>query len=99
MRVFLTCILVFMWGQGAFATPPHVRYKTHLSVKDQEFSQKLSRQQRKIFCGQFSQSQREKAIRYVVQEAKNPDEAVIRVMEETGMPLVTKRRQESKIHR
>lgn len=99
MRVFLACILVFAWGQVMFATPSHIRYKTHLSEKDQEFSQKLSRQQRKIFCGQFSQSQREKAIRYVVQEAKNPDEAVIRVMEETGMPLATKRRQESKIHR
>lgn len=99
MRMFLACILVFAWGQGAFAAPLNVRYKAHLSAKDQEFSQKLSRRQRKIFCGQFSQSQREKALRYVVQGAKDPDEAVIRVMEETGMPLATKRRQDNKIHR
>lgn len=95
MRCILACVLTIFLGQNVYSLPRNLRYSTHLSVRDQEFAKQLSRRHKKIFCGQFNQAQREKAVRYAIQGVKKPDEAVMRVMEETGMPLATKRKSES----
>ena len=73
----------------------HKRDGTNLPLSEKEFSEQLSIKLRKIFCGQFNPTQRELAIKYAeeIQEGMlTPDDAVIKVMEETGMSLSLKGR-------
>ncbi|NGX37280.1 MAG: hypothetical protein K1000chlam2_00434 [Chlamydiae bacterium] len=77
----------------------HKRDGTNLPEREQEFAGQLSIRQRKVFCGQFNHSQRELAIKYAKGRGKDqcftPNDAVGRVMEETGMSLAVKGRPES----
>lgn len=93
MRIvlFFLCFVSF-----CFAAPKHKRDGTTLPRKEREFAEQLSIKQRKIFAGRFSHAQRELTIRYARGRGKDscltPDEAVLRVMEETGMSLAVKGR-------
>jgi len=77
-------------------SPKHPRDGKHLPRKEQEFAEQLSIYKRRIFCGQFNPKQRKMAMKYAAgahQDAcDTPDEAVIKVMEETGMSLAEKGR-------
>ncbi len=76
----------------------HKRDGSNLPAKEKSFAEQLSIRQRKIFCGQFNEEQRLAAIRYAKGRGKDecatPDEAVQRVMEETGMSLAERGRHE-----
>jgi len=82
----------------AVAAPKHKRDGSNLPKKEKEFAQQLSIRQRKIFCGKFNQKQRQIAIKYARGRGKDqcltPDEAVRKVMEDTGMSLAVKGRPE-----
>ncbi len=97
MRIFLIALLCV--GSVAFAGPKHKRDGSNLPVKEREFADMLSLRERKIFCGRFSHSQRETAIKYAKgrrqDECYTPDDAVKKVMEETGMSLAVKGRYET----
>lgn len=81
------------------ASPKHRRDEKHLPKKDQEFAEQLSLRHRKIFCGRFNAKQREMAVQYARGRGKDscstPDEAVTKVMEETGMSLAVKGKSET----
>ena len=70
-----------------------------LPAREKEFATQLSIRQRKIFCGKFNEKQRQMAIKYSRGRGKDscftPDEAVTKVMEETGMSLAVKGRSET----
>lgn len=90
-----SCFLLFLviitnWG---FATSQHCRDCCRLPVEEQEFANQLSIVKRKIFCGKFSNAQRQTAMEYAKEEL-SPEEAVVRVMQETGMSLAVKSRRQ-----
>lgn len=93
MRVLCLLLLVMT---VAFGSPKHRRDSEALSTRDQEFAEQLSGRHRRIFCGQFNQTQRDESIKFArgVGQDKccTPDEAVLRVMEKTGMSLAFKGR-------
>lgn len=64
-----------------------------LSEREQTFAQQLSVHKRRVFCGKFSSSQRIAAMQYT-QRNLSADEAVVRVMDETGMSLAVKTRKQ-----
>lgn len=82
-----------------FGASKHRRDSTFLPAKEKEFAEQLSIKERKIFCGRFNSKQREMAIKLAMGRGKDscftPNEAVMRVMEETGMSLAVKGRRES----
>lgn len=86
-------------GSIAYAGPKHKRDGSNLPSKEREFADMLSLYERKIFCGRFSHNQREIAIKYAKGRGKDqcytPDDAVKKVMEETGMSLAVKGRYET----
>lgn len=92
LLVFFALLTSFCFGAK------HKRDGSNLPVKEKSFAEKLSIRQRKIFCGQFNEEQRLSAIRYAKGRGKDqcatPDEAVRRVMEETGMSLAERGRPE-----
>lgn len=96
MRILL--FLLFLFSISLFAGPRHKRDGSNLPSIEKEFASQLSIRQRKIFCGQFNQTQRQMAIKYASNRNKDmsctPDEAVKRVMEESGMSLAIKGRPE-----
>ena len=93
------CILLIVVCSSVFGSPKHRRDGTLLPEKEKEFSTQLSIRQRKIFCGKFNEKQRKMAIKYARGRGKDscftPDEAVTKVMEETGMSLAVKGRSET----
>lgn len=97
MRLFLI-ITLFVLGTSTigFTAPKHRRDSEALSDRDKEFAEQLSARHRKIFCGRFNQGQRDETIKFArgVGQDKccTPDEAVLKVMEETGMSLALKGR-------
>ncbi|NGX59285.1 MAG: hypothetical protein KR126chlam3_00433 [Chlamydiae bacterium] len=95
MRVLILLLLI---TSTVFAAPKHIRDGSNLPRKDQEFADQLSIRQKKIFCGKFNHEQRQIAIKYTrgrgQDQCYTPDEAVRRVMEETGMSLAVKGRPE-----
>ena len=96
MRLFL--LVVLLCACGGFAGPKHKRDGSNLPAKEQAFAEMLSLRQRKIFCGRFNERQREIAMKYAKGRGKDrcytPDDAVKKVMEETGMSLAVKGRYE-----
>lgn len=96
MRFFW--LIFFTICAVGFSAPKHKRDGSNLPPKEQEFANQLSIKQRKIFCGQFNHEQRQVAIKYARGRGKDqcftPDEAVRKVMEETGMSLAVKGRPE-----
>lgn len=80
------------------AKQKHYRDGSNLPQKEREFAQLLSLRERRIFCGRFNHKQRMAAIKYASGRRKDscltPDEAVVRVMEDTGMSLAVKHRRE-----
>lgn len=76
------------------ASSRHCRDCSCLPAKEQEFAAKLSVSKRKIFCGKFTDSQRQAAMRY--SEQSSEDRAVVKVMQETGMSLAVKSKKEIK---
>lgn len=97
MRVFLFVLLCI--GCVSYAAPKHKRDGSNLPAKEREFADMLSLRERKIFCGRFSNHQREIAIKYAKGRGRDkcytPDDAVRKVMEETGMSLAIKGRYET----
>ncbi|NGX39846.1 MAG: hypothetical protein KR126chlam1_01180 [Chlamydiae bacterium] len=91
----LFCIASFTSVEGGIK---QLRRIAHLPGPERTFARQLSVRQRRIFCRQFSASQREIAIQYATGEWKDscltPDEAVLKVMEETGMSLAAKGRKD-----
>jgi len=91
-------VLFLSFASLSHATPKRLRDGSHLPAKEQEFAKQLSLRQRRIFCGQFNHEQRQDALKYAMGRGKDscytPDEAVIKVMEETGMSLSVKGRKE-----
>ena len=83
------------------ALPRHIRNESRLPAKDKEFASKLTIEKRKIFCGRFNYKQRDMAMKYAIgrrqDQCLTPDEAVIRVMEETGMSLAVKSRRQCEV--
>lgn len=77
----------------------HKRDGARLPPKEKEFAAQLSVRQRRVFCGRFNHVQRELAIKHAKGRGRDkcftPDEAVTKVMEETGMPLAVKSRRET----
>lgn len=67
----------------------------HLHPKEQEFADKLSAPKRRVFCWRFSHTQRQAAMH---KGDVPPDQAVILVMEETGMSLAVKSRKQTAAH-
>lgn len=92
MRLVLLFILLSLVSVTE-ASPRHCRDCSRLSQVEQDFAAKLSVSKRKIFCGKFSDAQRRAAMRRASQSS--PDEAIVKVMEETGMPLAVKSRKEA----
>lgn len=92
-------ILILFIVTTAYAGPKHIRDGSNLPAKEKEFAGQLSIKERKIFCGRFNNEQRQIAIKYTRGLGKDlcctPDEAVKRVMEETGMSLAVKGRPDS----
>lgn len=90
MRVLILLLLPLL----AIASPKHKRDGSNLPSKEREFAEQLSIRQRRIFCGQFNQAQRLAAIKFARGRGQDkcytPDEAVVKVMEETGMSLASK---------
>ena len=86
--LFLTTMIAV-----AFAAPQHCRDCCRLPVQEQEFANHLSIIKRKIFCGKFSEAQRQTAMQYA-RGSLSPEEAVVRVMQETGMSLAVKSRRQ-----
>lgn len=95
MRILVIFLLI---TSTVLAAPKHKRDGSNLPTKEKEFAGQLSIQQRKIFCGRFNYEQRQMAIKYARGRGKDqcftPDEAVHKVMEETGMSLAGKGRYE-----
>ena len=95
MRILVIFLLV---TTAALAGPKHKRDGSNLPIKEKEFASHLSIRQRKIFCGKFNYEQRQMAIKYTrgrgMDQCFTPDEAVRKVMEETGMSLAGKGRYE-----
>ncbi len=93
-----TLVLLNMGGL-AEAGPKHRRDEVRLPEKEKEFAIQLSLRQRKIFCGQFNHLQRDEAIKYARGRGQDkcytPDEAVLKVMEESGMSLTLRGRPQS----
>lgn len=73
-----------------FAAAQHCRDCSCLSPQERAFAEELSVSKRKIFCGQFSAMQRQAAMREAAAEDLSPEEAVVQVMEETGLSLAVK---------
>lgn len=94
MRIILFCLVPVL----VFGASKHKRDGSDLPAKEREFAQQLTVQKRRIYCGRFNQSQRLEAIKYArgrgCDQCLTPDEAVIKVMEETGMSLAIKRRED-----
>ncbi len=95
MRILIIFLLI---TTAALAAPKHKRDGSNLPTKEKEFASQLSIQKRKIFCGRFNYEQRQLAIKYTrgrgMDQCFTPDEAVRKVMEETGMSLAGKGRYE-----
>ena len=76
----------------------HKRDGADLPDKEKEFAQQLSVQKRRIYCGRFNQIQRLESIKYArgrgLDTCFTPDEAVTKVMEDSGMSLAIKRRED-----
>ncbi|MBS0629644.1 MAG: hypothetical protein JSS30_05405 [Verrucomicrobia bacterium] len=93
MRVI--CILLLLCSI-CYAAPQKRRSSEALSTRDKEFAERLSARHRRIFCGQFNQTQRDETVKYArgVGQDKccTPDEAVLKVMEDMGMSLAFKGR-------
>lgn len=90
---YVFCFLFF--ASSCFSSLKQKRDEANLLYKEKEFAEKLSIRQRKIFCRQFTHNQRQAAISYAkgnVESCYSPDEAVFKVMEETGMSLAMKRK-------
>lgn len=91
-------LIFFLVPVLAFASPKHIRDGSNLPQKERKFAEKLSFQKRRIFCGRFNQSQRLEAIKYAKGRGQDacltPDEAVVKVMEETGMSLAIKKKED-----
>lgn len=83
------------------ALPKHIRNESRLPSKEKEFASKLTLEKKKIFCGRFNYEQRRLAMKYAIGRRQDhcltPDEAVVRVMEETGMSLAVKSRRQSEV--
>lgn len=96
MRIIYFLFLIV--STSLFAAPKHKRDGSNLPHSEQQFAGQLSIRQRKIFCGQFNHDQRKTAISYAKgrnqDQCCTPDEAVRRVMEESGMSLAVKGRPE-----
>lgn len=97
MRVVL--LLSLMLASCLFGVSKHRRDGLDLPKKEQEFAGKLSLRMRKVFCGRFNHKQRQMAIKMARGRGHDrcltPDEAVVRVMEETGMSLAVKGQSET----
>jgi len=76
----------------------HKRDGSDLPDKEREFAEKLSVQKRRIYCGRFNRTQRLEAIKYARGRGQDacftPDEAVTKVMEDSGMSLAIKRKED-----
>lgn len=98
MPLFLFIICIGFFCMGA----KHVRDGSHLPSREKKFAEQLTIKKRRIFCGQFNHKQRQAAIKYARGRGKDscftPDEAVVKVMEETGMSLAVKGRKEIEAH-
>lgn len=94
MQLLILCLAPLL----ALAGPKHKRDGSNLPKKQREFAQHLSVKKRRIFCGRFNHLQRQLAIKYARGRGKDacstPDEAVLKVLEETGMSLAIKRKEE-----
>lgn len=97
--ILIAALFIFATFSVGYTIPKHRRDSEALPARDKEFAEKLSVRHRKIFCGQFNQIQRDEAIKYArglgQDKCCTPDEAVLKVMEETGMSLAHKGRPES----
>lgn len=95
MKRWLTLVFLSVTCLG-ICGPKHARDGKQLPQAEQEFAQQLSVYKRRIFCGQFNAKQRQMAMRYAAgvhsDSCATPDEAVLKVMSETGMSLVEKGR-------
>ncbi len=92
MNYYFLILLIIITKFG-FAAPQHCRDCCQLPAQEQEFANQLSIVKRKVFCGKFSNAQRQAAMKYA-EEHISPEEAVVRVMQETGMPLAVKSRRQ-----
>lgn len=94
MRFFIFLFIPVLVFGGA----RHKRDGSLLPDKERKFAQLLTIQKRRIYCGRFNQLQRLNAIKYTYNKECDvrltPDEAVLKVMEESGMPVSAKRREE-----
>ncbi len=83
---------------GGYSAAKHPRDCSRLPAREKRFSEELSIRQRRIFCGRFNHTQREMTINYAKGRGKQscftPDEAVFKVMEETGMSITVKSQRE-----
>ncbi len=92
MKKIILFILIAV-ASIATAAPRHCRDCSCLSAKEQEFASYLSVSKRRIFCGRFSNAQRQAAMRHADNKIC-PEEAVVHVMQETGMSLAVKSRRQ-----
>ena len=71
----------------------HKRDGANLPENEKKFAQLLGVHYRRVYCGNFSQSQRLSAIKYSSSRSHDtmlsPNEAVVKVMEESGLPLTS----------
>lgn len=93
IMLFLTMLIAFFTGKDAKCFAVNVPYERHnyreecsdLPMHVRRFTDKLNEANLKIFCGQFNNDQREKAMQMANQKDKNgnfvmtPDEAVEKV--------------------
>jgi len=97
MRRFRILLVLFMSCIGLlYCGMKHSRDGSHLPAREKKFAEQLTIRKRRIFCGRFNHEQRQAAIKYARGRGKDscftPDEAVVKVMEETGMSLAVKGR-------
>jgi len=92
----LMILICLGWLAALSAGPKHSRDGSYLPKREQQFAEQLSIHKRRIFCGQFNIAQRQTAMKYARGLGKDacytPDEAVVKVMEETGMSLAERGR-------
>lgn len=97
MRKLPWFILFFLsFAFLGYSAPKHCRDCSQLPPREKKFAEQLSTRKRRIFCGQFNHDQRQATMRYAIGHGKDvcytPDEAVLKVMEESGMSLAYKGR-------
>lgn len=92
-----TKLLIFSFliiGATLFAGFKHKRDGSDLLPREKEFAENLSVKHRRIFCGQFNKKQRDLTIQYSKMrgiKGCSPNDAVIKVMHETGMHITHKK--------